>query len=52
MNDVKSILISMEIHEKMKKFSQRTGMKIKFITEKAIENFIEERIKNMENSNG
>lgn len=43
MNDVKSILIDVETHETMKSFSKKSGMKIKFITEQAIKEFINKR---------
>ena len=43
MNDVKSILISVDTHDVMKKFSKQSGMKIKFIAEEAIKEFIEKR---------
>lgn len=41
MNDVKSVLIDNTIHEEMKKFSKRNGIKIKFMTEKAIKEFMD-----------
>lgn len=43
MNDVKSILINTDTHEVMKKFSKQSGMKIKFIAEEAIKEFINKR---------
>lgn len=42
-NEVKSILISENIHEYMKKYSKKTGMKIRFIAEEAIKEFIRKR---------
>lgn len=41
MDEVKSVLISENIHENMKKFSRKSGMKIKFIAEQSISEFIE-----------
>jgi hypothetical protein len=43
MSEVKSVLIDENIHEDMKKFSKKSGMKIKFIAEEAIKEFIEKR---------
>lgn len=43
MNDVKSILINLETHDDMKKFAKESGMKIKFIAEQAIKEYIEKR---------
>lgn len=43
MNEVKSVLIDESIHEYMKKFSKKSGIKIKFIAEEAIKEFIEKR---------
>lgn len=43
MNDVKSILIGTETHDVMKNFSKNSGMKIKFIAEQAIREFIDKR---------
>jgi len=43
MNDVKSILIGIDTHDVMKKFSKKSGMKIKFIAEQAIREFIDKR---------
>lgn len=43
MNDVKSVLINQDTHDVMKKFSRKSGMKIKFIAEQAIKEFIEKR---------
>jgi len=45
MNDVKSILISNDVHDEMKAFSKKEGLKIKFITEQAIKEFIKKRSK-------
>lgn len=36
----KSILIEEEVHEEIKEFSRKSGMKIRFITEEAIKEFI------------
>lgn len=44
--EVKSILIDNNIHKKLKKYSIKSGMKIKSITEKAIEEFITKEEKN------
>lgn len=41
MNEVKSVLIDEEVHKTMKKFSAKSGMKIKFVVEESIKEFIE-----------
>ncbi len=43
MDEVKSVLINQDTHDVMKKFSKQSGMKIKFIAEQAIREFIEKR---------
>ncbi len=41
MNEVKSILIGTETHETMKKYSKKSGKKMKYIAEEAIKEYIE-----------
>jgi hypothetical protein len=50
MNEVKSVLIDEEVHKTMKKFSAKSGMKIKFIAEESIKEFIEKWRKENGNS--
>ena len=45
MSDVKSILIKAETHEEMKEFSIKKGIKIKFIAEEAIKEYINKKDK-------
>ena len=47
---MKSILISEEINEKLKKYSKTSGMKIRSITEKAIVSIIDKAEKKEENN--
>jgi hypothetical protein len=42
---MKSILISEQLHERLKEISLKTGIKIKNITEKALLKYIEENKK-------
>lgn len=42
MKEVKSILISPEVHEKLKSFSLKSGKKIRSITEEAILIYLKE----------
>lgn len=41
MQELKSILIDKELHSQLKKVSKKEGRKIKFITEKAIKEYLE-----------
>jgi len=42
MNELKSVLIDKKLHEELKRFSVKTGLKIKSITEQSIKEFIKE----------
>lgn len=46
-NDEKSILISEDVHKKLKYYSKRTGIKMKVLTETAIMRYLR-RIKVMD----